>query len=83
MERLLLAVTRIWLPAAISVVGVVLIVFSEGATRAAGVTLAGVGVLVALTTWYVRLSFDSGRDREREEEAREYFTRHGRWPGER
>jgi hypothetical protein len=28
------------------------------------------------------MSVDSNRDREREEEAREYFDRHGRWPDE-
>jgi len=51
--------------------------------------LAGAGVgllLVALTVWMInwmyRLSIDSNRDREREERAREYFDRHGRWPDE-
>jgi hypothetical protein len=29
-----------------------------------------------------RLSIESNRERDREEEAREYFSRHGRWPDE-
>jgi hypothetical protein len=29
-----------------------------------------------------RMSVASNRERDREEEAREYFDRHGRWPDE-
>jgi hypothetical protein len=29
-----------------------------------------------------RMSVESNRERDREEEAREFFARHGRWPGE-
>jgi hypothetical protein len=42
--------------------------------------LIGVGFLVALGGALMRLSIESNRDREREEEARRYFDRHGRWP---
>jgi O-antigen/teichoic acid export membrane protein len=79
-----LSVTRLWLPVGIAVVGLVAIVLGHGRTTLAG---AGVGLLlVALTVWMInwmyRLSIDSNRDREREERAREYFDRHGRWPDE-
>jgi hypothetical protein len=82
--RVLLAVTRVWLPVGIAVAGVVAIVLGHGRTSLAG---AGVGLLlVALTVWMInwmfRLSVESNRDREVEERAREYFDRHGRWPGE-
>ena len=82
--RVLLSATRIWLPLLIAIGGVVAIVLGRGHTAAAG---AGVGLLlVALTVWMInwmyRMSVASNRDREREEEAREYFDRHGRWPGE-
>jgi hypothetical protein len=82
--QVLLSVTRLWLPLAIAVAGVVAIVLGHGRTTLAG---AGVGlVLVALTVWMInwmyRLSVDSNLDREREELAREYFDRHGRWPDE-
>ena len=68
----------------IAIGGVVAIVVGHGHTAAAG---AGVGLLiVALTVWMInwmyRMSVASNRDRAREEEAREYFDRHGRWPGE-
>jgi hypothetical protein len=82
--RVLLVATRVWLPVAIAVVGIVAIVLGHGRTTLAG---AGVGLLVvALTVWMLnwmfRMSVESNRDREREERAREYFDRHGRWPDE-
>jgi hypothetical protein len=49
---------------------------------AAGVSLILVGLTVWLLNWMYRMSISSNRDREREEEAREYFDEHGRWPGE-
>ena len=64
--RLLLTATRVWLPIAIGVAGVAGIVIGHGHTPAAG---AGVGLV-------------SNRERDQEEEAREYFDRTGRWPDE-
>jgi hypothetical protein len=83
-RRALLSATRLWLPLLIAVGGVVAIVIGHGRTAAAG---AGVGLLlVALTVWLInwlyRMSVASNRDRDREEQARAYFDRHGRWPDE-
>ena len=84
MNRMLLNATRVWLPVAIAVAGVVGIVIGRGHTAAAA---AGVGLIIAalivwLLNWMYRMSIESNRDREREEEARRYFDRHGRWPDE-
>lgn len=84
MARVLLSVTRLWLPIGIAVAGLVAIVLGHGRTTLAG---AGVGlVLVGLTVWMInwmyRLSVESNLDRDREEQAREYFDEHGRWPDE-
>jgi hypothetical protein len=74
----------VWLPVGLALVGLVLAVIGHGKTNlaAAGVCL----ILVALTVWLInllyRLSVSSNRDRDREEEAREYFDRYGHWPGE-
>jgi hypothetical protein len=81
-NRVLLSLTRLWLPIAIAVGGIVAIVIGHGRTAAAG---AGVGLLlVALIVWMInwmfRMSVESNRDRDREEEARRYFDIHGRWP---
>lgn len=80
----LLSATRIWLPVGIAVAGVVAIAVGGGggAVAAAGVVLLGVALTVWSINWLFRMSVESNRDREREEEARRYFDRHGRWPDE-
>jgi hypothetical protein len=82
--RVLLAATRVWLPVAIALAGVIAIVVGHGrtATAAAGVALIIAALIVWMINWMYRMSVESNRDREREEEAREYFDLHGRWPDE-
>ncbi len=82
--RIILGATRVWVPAAIAVAGVVGIVIGHGETAAAGagVGLVIVAIIVWMINWLYRIGVASNRDREREEEAREYFDRHGRWPDE-
>jgi hypothetical protein len=82
--RIILGATRVWVPAVIAVAGVVGIVIGHGKTAAAGagLGLVIVAIIVWMINWLYRMSVDSNRDREREEEAREYFDRHGRWPDE-
>jgi hypothetical protein len=84
LSAVMLKATRVWLPAGLAIVGLVLCVVGHGKT-----TIAAVGVcliLIALTVWLInwlfRLSVESNRDREHEEEARDYFDRYGHWPGE-
>jgi drug/metabolite transporter (DMT)-like permease len=74
----------VWLPLAIAVAGIVAIVLGHGRTSeaAAGVALIIVALIVWMVNWLFRLSIQSNREREREERAREYFDRNGRWPGE-
>ena len=82
--RIILGATRVWVPAAIAVAGVVGIVIGHGKTAAAGagVGLVIVAIIVWMINWLYRIERGQNRDREREEEAREYFDRHGRWPDE-
>jgi preprotein translocase subunit SecG len=47
-----------------------------------GVTALVVAVMVWMVGWLMRMTTRDGKDRQREEEAREYFARTGRWPGE-
>ncbi|MDQ6818334.1 MAG: hypothetical protein M3018_13145 [Actinomycetota bacterium] len=89
-SRVLLAATRLWLPVAIATAGVVLIVAGQARSgsglndslAAVGVALIIAALIVWMINWMFRMSVESNRDREREEAAREYFTRHGRWPDE-
>ena len=81
----LLAITRIWIPVGIAVAGIVGIIIGGGQddiTAGAGVSLVLAALIVWMINWMYRISVQSNRDREREEEAREYFDRHGRWPDE-
>jgi hypothetical protein len=72
---------RVGLPLSIVAVGIALAALgSDDAVVGAGVALVGVGMLVALLNVLMRLGIESGADREREEQARRYFDRHGRWP---
>jgi hypothetical protein len=82
--KLLLSLTRVWLPVAVALVGVVGIILGHGhtATAGAGVGLIIVGIIIWMVNWMFRMSVESNRDREREEAAREYFDEHGRWPDE-
>jgi protein-S-isoprenylcysteine O-methyltransferase Ste14 len=87
-----LAATRVWLPLAIVVAGVALIVIGHGSysnlanthslESAAGVALLIVALIVWMLNWMYRLSVRSNKEREYEERAREYFDRTGRWPDE-
>jgi hypothetical protein len=65
-----LALVRIGLPVAIAVAGVVLLVIGGDAEIGAGIVLLGVAGLVLLANVLFRLSVQSQRDREREEERR-------------
>ncbi len=91
-SRFMLSFTRIWLPLAIGAVGVVLLIISHARysdkantgslESGAGVALLLVALSVWMLNWMYRLSVGSNRDREVEEEAREYFDRTGHWPDE-
>jgi high-affinity Fe2+/Pb2+ permease len=79
----LLSLTRIWLPVAFVVAGIVLIALGgDSPLGATGVGLLIIAIIVWMVNWMFRMSVESNRDREREEEAREYFDEHGRWPDE-
>jgi protein-S-isoprenylcysteine O-methyltransferase Ste14 len=88
----MLKLTRIWLPLAIALVGVALIILGHASVSTTadthsleaggGVALLLVALIVWMLNWMYRMSVDSNRERDREEEAREYFDRHGRWPDE-
>jgi ABC-type transport system involved in cytochrome bd biosynthesis fused ATPase/permease subunit len=82
---ILLAITRVWIPVTIAVVGIVAIVIGGGqddVIAGAGVSLVIVALIVWMVNWMFRMSVQSNREREEEERAREYFDTHGRWPDE-
>lgn len=80
MTRVVLALVRVGLPAAIAAAGVVLIAAGDGEDgQTAGVALIGCAVIVMLLNVFLRLSWRDTRDGEREE-ARAHVDGTGRRP---
>ena len=83
MRRAVLIGIRVVLPASIVLAGLVALVAAAGpAGFGAGIVLIGVGLLVWLANLLARMSESSNADREREEAARRFMQRHGRWPNQ-
>jgi hypothetical protein len=77
-----MSVVRIWIPVAILVAGVVLVVVRGGdeTSLEGAAALWGAGLSVALLNWLHRMGVAGDSARVKEDEARAYFARHGRWP---
>lgn len=54
----------------------------QSTLAAYGLALLLIALMVWMINWLFRMSIQSNRERDQEEEAREYFERHGRWPDE-
>jgi len=76
----MLKTLRYGLPAAIVLAGVVVMALGGEAELEGGAGIVGAGLAVFLLNWLVRLGASGEREREREDAAREYLSRHGRWP---
>jgi hypothetical protein len=75
---------RTYLPIAILLSGVVLIIARGGDDTSfeGAFALWGAGLSVWLLNILFRVGVSGDRERESEDEARDYFDRHGRWPDE-
>ena len=70
------------MPALIAISGVV-VVFAASDHDVGievGSMLLGAAIAVFLLNFFFRLGVSGDRERDREEEARAYFDKHGRWP---
>jgi hypothetical protein len=82
-EEKLLVFVRYVLPALIVVGGLVPLLVSDSQSALHGsMGIIGAGIAVWLLSYFYRVGASGDRDRDAEEEAREYFDRHGRWPDE-
>lgn len=75
-----LTIIRFGLPAMLVAVGVGLIVLGDDAAIGAGVVIIGCAGLVSLANFLVRFSVDEMQDRTRDQDARDFYRAHGRWP---
>ena len=76
--------TRLWfvriaLPTAIAVAGVIALLAGSAGL---GLSLIGSAIVVVFANALMRLAISSTDDQDREERARRFFDRTGRWPGE-
>jgi hypothetical protein len=82
-EDKLLVFVRYVLPALIVVGGLVPILVSDSRSALhGGLGVIGAGIAVWLLSYFYRVGASGERERDAEEEARQYFDRHGRWPDE-
>jgi hypothetical protein len=75
---------RYGLPGAIFLTGAVVfaVVSDREVALEIGAMFWGVAIAVFLLNFFFRMGVAGEADRDREEEAREYFDAHGRWPDE-
>lgn len=77
-ESLGVLAVRYGIPAAFVLAGQVVLVTTGDSVNWAGFTGAGLAIL--LIGALLRIGTEGDRERDREEAARAYFDRHGRWP---
>ena len=77
-----LFVVRYVVPGLIALAGVLVMILASDREVGIeiGAMLVGAAIAVFLLNFFFRLGVSGDRDRDREEEARRYFDRHGRWP---
>jgi hypothetical protein len=71
---------RYGVPLLLLVAGVVVTATAGRVGLAAGALFFSAGSAVLLLNVLYRIGVEGDKERDREEEAREYFDRHGRWP---
>jgi len=74
---------RYVLPAVIALAGVVVLVFDQSLVGLEGFVLfVGAAASILLLNVLYRIGVSGDAERDREEDARTYFDKHGRWPDE-
>jgi hypothetical protein len=74
---------RYGIPGALILAGFVCLFAARGNQAQEGWALfTGAGIAVLIVNLLLRIGMEGDRDRDREEKARDYYAKHGRWPGE-
>ena len=76
----LLWTMRYVLPAIVSLAGLVIMLLGSDADLEGGASIVSAGLAIYAVNWLFRIGATGDREREREDAARAYFERHGRWP---
>lgn len=72
-----LLMLRVGLPVSLAMAGLVLMLLD---LLPIGIVLLGTAIIAVLVDFFARMTNESDREREREEQARRQFTATGRWP---
>jgi hypothetical protein len=73
---------RYALPAAVVVAGAIVMSLGGEADLEGGAGIVGAGIAIFAVNWLIRASTAGDRERDREQQARDFFDAHGRWPDE-
>jgi hypothetical protein len=73
---------RYGLPGLLVVAGIAMLIAGGTVGTGVGIVVIGGGLIVFGLNAFLRWSMREEKEREREEQAREYFRVHGRWPDE-
>ncbi len=76
-----LTALRYVLPTVIVAAGAVVMAFGSEVDLEGGGAIVSAGLATFFINWLFRIGVAGDREREREDAARDYFDRHGRWPG--
>jgi hypothetical protein len=79
-RRALLAGVRYVLPVVVVVAGLVIMALGSESDLEGGAGIISAGLAIYFLNWLYRIGVAGDRERDAEDAAREYFTRHGRWP---
>ena len=71
-----------WILPALIVVGGLIAIIAAPDEAEAGAMIVGSGLSVWLLNLLYRVGVTGDRERHREDEARDYYDRHGHWPDE-
>jgi hypothetical protein len=79
-----MGIVRVWLPAAIVLGGLIVIVATGGSETGVegGAGIIGAGLSVWLLNVIFRVGVQGERERDAEDEARDFYAAHGYWPDE-
>jgi hypothetical protein len=68
------------LPTIVVIAGIVVMAMGGETQLEGGAAIVGAGLAIYFLNWLFRIGAAGDRDRQAEDAARDYFTRHGRWP---
>jgi len=71
---------RYGIPLVLVVAGMIVSATAGGVGLAAGALFFSAGTAILLLNVLYRIGVEGDKERDKEERAREYFDRHGRWP---